>query len=160
MKAKEVIDVLQLEPLTVEGGFFKELYRSKSIMPDGKRTCGTSIYYLMTIDNISSWHKVASDEIWYYHAGSPAIQLLISPDGTLEKRIIGNDFAAGQVAQSIIPAGTWQAAILKNKNPDAWGLFGASVFPAFEYDDFTGASVEEMSKNFPEHKAVIDNFFP
>lgn len=159
MTAIEAIEVLELEPLTVEGGFFKEVYRSKLMTENNKRTCGTSIYYLMTRSDISSWHKVTSDEIWYYHGGSSAIQLLIHPDGSMEKRFIGFDLEAGQVPQSLIPANTWQAAVLLNKEEDAWGLFGATVFPGFEYEDFSGASVEQMIKEFPHLKETLVDFF-
>lgn len=159
MTATETINTLGLEPLTIEGGFFKEVYRSKLMSKNNNRTCGTSIYYLMTARDISSWHKVASDEIWYYHGGSPAEQLLIHPDGSLEKRLIGLDFKAGQIPQSLIPANTWQAAVLLNKDEDTWGLFGAAVFPAFEYKDFTSATIDEMIKKFPQLKEIIIAFF-
>ena len=160
MRAEEVIELLKLEPLTVEGGFFNEVYRSKQFADDNKRCCGTSIYYLMTSRDISSWHKVTSDEIWAYHSGSPAVQFLIFPDGSMEKRIIGNDLKNGHCPQSVIPAGTWQAAVLLEQGDDAWGLFGAAVFPGFEYGDFTGAAVEEMAKLFPQLAKEINCFFP
>jgi len=159
MTALETINALGLEPLTIEGGFFKEIYRSKTMTEKQNRTCGTSIYYLMTARDISTWHKVDSDEIWYYHGGSPALQLLIHPDGTMEKRLIGLDLKAGQVPQSLIPANTWQAAILLDKSEESWGLFGATVFPGFEYKDFTGATVEEMIEKFPHLKETLNNFF-
>lgn len=159
MNAKEIIDALKLEPLEIEGGFFREIYRSKLKTEKQDRTCGTSIYYLMTAQDISPWHKVTSDEIWYYHGGSPAVQLLIFPDGRMEKRVIGLDLKAGQTPQSLIPADTWQAAVLLDKNEDAWGLFGATVFPGFEYEDFSGASAEQMAGIFPHLQGIIEDFF-
>jgi uncharacterized protein len=160
MRAEEIIDLLKLQPLTVEGGFFNETYRSKLLVNDKQRCCGTSIYYLMTCRDISAWHKVTSDEIWAYHGGSPAVQFLIFPDGSMEKRIIGNDFKNGHLPQSVIPAGVWQAAVLLDQADNAWGLFGAAVFPGFEYDDFTGATVEEMVAQFSHLQEDINNFFP
>ncbi|MDD5598314.1 MAG: cupin domain-containing protein [Victivallaceae bacterium] len=162
MRAEEVIKLLQLEPLSVEGGFYNEIYRSKLFAEvDGKpRCCGTGIYYLMTRKDISAWHKVNADEIWVYHGGSPAVQFLVFPDGSPEKRIIGCDLKNGQQPQSVIPAGVWQAAILLDRGADAWGLFGAMVFPGFEYEDFTGAAVAEMIEKFPHLKKEISSFFP
>jgi len=159
MNAKEIIDTLKLEPLEIEGGFFREIYRSKLKAEKPGRMCGTSIYYLMTSHDISRWHKVTGDEIWHYHGGSPAVQLLIHPGGRMEKRVIGLDLKAGQVPQSLIPADTWQAAVLLNKNEDAWGLFGATVFPSFEYEDFSGATVEQMTEKFPSLEKHFVNFF-
>jgi hypothetical protein len=161
MRAEEAIKLLKLESLTTEGGFFYEIYRSglQVETEDGQRCCGTSIYYLMTRRDISAWHKVTADEIWAYHGGSPAVQFLIFPDGSTEKRIIGCDLQNGQLPQSVIPAGTWQAAVLLDSSDDAWGLFGAMVFPGFEYEDFCGATVEEMCEKFPHLKTEISSFF-
>jgi predicted cupin superfamily sugar epimerase len=159
MRAKEVIELLGLEPLTVEGGFFKEVYRSGVMAADGQRCSGTSIYYLMTEKDVSAWHKVESDEIWAYHGGIPAVQMLVFPDGKFEKRIIGNDLEKGHVPQSIIPAGTWQAAtLIEQSDEELWGLFGAAVFPGFEYGDFTGATVEKVVELFPQLEKEITGF--
>lgn len=152
--AKDIISALGLEPLSVEGGFFKETYRSKiqaapSPLP---RCAGTCIYYLMTAKDISTWHKVASDEIWLYHAGSPAAQLLLFPDGTWTELIIGPDVMNGQVPQSLIPAGTWQAAVLLERTEESWGLFGAMVCPGFDYADFQGGSSKELAIRWPDAK--------
>ncbi|MDD5699283.1 MAG: cupin domain-containing protein [Victivallaceae bacterium] len=160
MQAQEIIASLRLQPLAVEGGFFRELYRSGIVLKDRRRCCGTSIYYLLQAGAVSAWHKVAGDEIWYYHSGSPAVQLLIHPDGTPEKRIIGADIRRGQLPQSVIPAGTWQAAVLLEPGKDSWGLFGAAVFPGFEYADFTSTTVEQMTAAFPHLAEILADFFP
>lgn len=162
MLAEDVIKLLKLAPLTAEGGFFREIYRSELLVDAGgrQRRCGTAIYYLMTRRDVSAWHKVDSDEIWVYHGGSPAEQFLIFPGGRTEKRIIGGGLENGQLPQSVIPAGTWQAAVLLDRSADAWGLFGALVFPGFEYGDFTGAGVAEMIGKFPPLKTEISSFFP
>lgn len=150
MDAKQVIEHLKLEPLTVEGGYFKETYRSAEILAGRERCIGTSIYYLLKTGELSRWHRVKSDEIWMYHLGAPAIQLLLFADGSWEKRVIGGDLAAGHVPQSIIPAGTWQAAILDPGATVNWGLFGAVVFPGFEYADFEEGTGKELMRLYPE----------
>ena len=147
--AKDVIRALGLEPLSVEGGFFKESYRSKTPSSQPGRCSGTCIYYLLSGTEISNWHKVASDEIWLYHVGSPAQQILLFPDGSWAKRIIGPDIANGQVPQSLIPAGAWQAASLLDSSASSWGLFGAAVFPGFEYQDFTPGDATALAKAYP-----------
>lgn len=149
VSANAIIEKLKLQPLTVEGGFFYETYRSAVMLPDGKHSSGTCIYYLMHDRNFSSWHKVSGDEIWLYHAGVPAIQLLLFPDGSWTERIIGPDIIEGQIPQSLIPAGTWQAATLLSRKTDDWGLFGAAVFPSFEYADFTVGNGAELAEMYP-----------
>jgi hypothetical protein len=56
MTAEEVKQLLQLEPLRMEGGFFRETYRSRwkvseEYLPEGmhgSRSIGTAIYFLIT----------------------------------------------------------------------------------------------------------------
>ena len=140
MNAKQVINELKLIPLSIEGGHFHEIYRGVH---------GTSIYYLLRHGERSKWHRVKSDEIWYYHAGVPALQLIIHPNGRLEKTVIGPNVAKGERPQSLIPGGAWQTAIPLSSSRREWGLFGAAVFPAFEYEDFTGAEDAEIEAGFP-----------
>jgi predicted cupin superfamily sugar epimerase len=154
---EDIIARLGLRPLTVEGGYFTETYRSTMILPDGIHCCGTSIYYLLAKNMRSDWHQVANDEIWFYHGGAPAIQLLIFPDGRCEERVIGNDITSGQTPQSAIPAGVWQAAKLLPDQAD-WGLFGAAVMPGFEYSDFTIGNAAELCLQFPPLAAKINDF--
>ena len=104
---------------------------------------------------ISRWHMVKSDEIWMYHAGSPAIQLLLLPDGTFEERIVGPDVLGGEFPQSLIPAWTWQSTVLLDRSEQSWGLFGAVVCPGFEYQDYEEGSAEELLKKYPEAKDRI-----
>ena len=148
--AEEVIKSLGLEPLPVEGGFFKETYRSKTLAKAVMPHCaGTCIYYLMRGKGISAWHKVAADEIWLYHAGSAARQMLLFPDGSWTERLIGSNFANGEKPQSLIPAGTWQAASLLDRSAESWGLFGAVVVPGFEYEDFQEGCASTLSAAYP-----------
>ena len=144
LRAEQAIELLGLKPLTVEGGFFFELYRSPRTLPDG-RTLGTSIYYLLRRGDRSCWHCVKSDEIWYYHAGAPAIQTLIDDAGRETRVRIGSDLANGERPQSLIPGGVWQTAWIDPDSEYDWGLFGAAVFPGFEYADFQGATDAEMA---------------
>jgi hypothetical protein len=150
ISADKIIESLNLRPLAAEGGFFHETYRSNVMLPDGKHSCGTCVYYLMKGNDYSNWHKVSGDEIWLYHTGIPAIQLLLFPDGSWSERIIGPDIIAGQVPQSLIPAETWQAAVLVSGKPADWGLFGAAVFPSFEYAGFTAGNGTELAERYPE----------
>ncbi|HHP7229257.1 MAG TPA: cupin domain-containing protein, partial [Xenococcaceae cyanobacterium] len=60
----------------IEGGYFKETYRSGYIVPTDRvgkaRNILTSIYYLLTDERpIDYFHKNQSDIIHYFHCGSP-----------------------------------------------------------------------------------------
>ena len=87
--AQEIAQVLGLQEHR-EGGMFRELYRSVVRTHATKqRRAATSIFYMLRARDVSTWHLVKSDEIWMYHAGSSAVQLLLLPDGTFEERVIG-----------------------------------------------------------------------
>jgi len=149
MQLTKIIRSLELTPLSVEGGYFHEIYRSGISASIPGHCCGTSIYYMLRGNDVSAWHMVQSDEIWYYHGGSPAVQLLLFADGHTEERVIGVDLADGQRPQSVIPAGTWQAAVLQYRGEESWGLFGAAVFPGFEYADFIPGNGADLAMKFP-----------
>ena len=63
---QEIIDALNLRPHPIEGGFFRETYRSDGMIPieslppgyssQSGRSFGTSIYYLLTRDTFSEMH--------------------------------------------------------------------------------------------------------
>lgn len=146
--AGQVIRQLGMTPLKMEGGYCRELYRCAAPAGDGRHACGTSIYYLLRRQDRSCWHRVASDEIWFYHGGAPALQLIVHPDGRAERVVIG--LGPGRAPQSIVPGGSWQTAILLPGTPGEWGLFGAAVFPGFEYADFTAADDGEMLAAYPQ----------
>jgi predicted cupin superfamily sugar epimerase len=153
MKASEIIAHLELKPLPLEGGFYAETFRSKAIANQENRCTGTCIYYLLDGKSKSYWHSVKSDEIWLYHCGSPVIQMLLYPNGKWEERVIGADFSENEFPQSIIPAGTWQAAVLKN--PSSWGLFSAVVCPGFEFEDYIPGKGEELIEGWPDAEKRI-----
>ena len=152
---EEVCKSLDLKPMQVEGGYFNEIYKCSVPSSKPDRACGTSIYYALDSKSVSRWHKVESDEIWIYHAGSAAIQMLLFEDGHFETRLIGIDFKNGHKPQSIIPAGTWQAARLLDESPDAWGLFGAAVFPGFDYKDYVECNANDLYPKWPKAEAEI-----
>ena len=152
---QEIIRLLDLQKHT-EGGWFRELYRSVVRTHATKqRRASTSILYMLCAKEVSAWHLVKSDEIWMYHSGSSAVQLLLLNDGTFEERVIGPDIAAGEFPQSIIPAWTWQSTVLTDRSEDSWGLFGAVCTPGFEYEDFMKGSTGELIAKYPEAKNRI-----
>lgn len=154
MKSHEIIKRLDLKPLPVEGGFYSETFRSKTSSELMNRRTGTCIYYLLEDGMKSYWHSVKSDEIWLYHCGSPGIQLLLFPDGSWEERRIGANFAENELPQSVIPAGTWQATVLK-KTPVLWGLFSAVVCPGFEFEDYIPGKGSELIGKWPDAEKRI-----
>ena len=125
MTAEDVIAALGLQPHP-EGGHYRETYRHQP--DDGGRGAMTAIYYLLSADEVSAWHRVNdADEIWHYYSGA-SLELWCGS----ECWQLGADLAAGQRPQAVIPAGQWQSA----RSLGAWSLMGCTVGPAFDFAGF------------------------
>ncbi|UCS94572.1 cupin domain-containing protein [Echinicola marina] len=163
MEIQQIIEKLGLEPHP-EGGFFKEVYRSTgeidqgSLSEDfiGKRNYSTSIYFMLTSDTFSAFHRIHQDEIWHFYKGSPIRLHCLSPDGIHEEFIIGSDLENGQVPQLIVPAGYWFAAEVLEEN--TFALVGCTVSPGFDFRDFELAEREKLAEAYPDHKTLIEQF--
>jgi len=156
------IDKLSLQAHP-EGGYFNETYRSEeqidgSELPSrygSPRVFGTSIYFLLTTESVSNFHRLASDEIWHYHQGGGAIIHMISEEGGLISKHIGPELEVGESLQVIIPKGTWFAAEVKSSD---FILVGCTVAPGFEFRDFELADREALSSAYPQHGTLIGRF--
>ena len=129
MNVDAIVTALGLAPHP-EGGFFRETWRHEP--SGGGRGAGTAIYFLLTGERPSRWHRVDAAEVWHFYAGAP---LLLSVAGDGERRrddVLGTDLAAGERPQRIVPAGAWQSA----RSLGEWTLAGCTVSPAFEFARF------------------------
>ena len=146
-----------------EGGFFAETYRSRerlheSKLPDrydSSRVFSTSIYFLLTTDSVSNFHRLNSDEIWHFHTGGSAKVHFIDKAGNHTAHWVGADFEAGQRFQLTIPKGTWFAAEVMEGE---FILLGCTVAPGFEFEDFELADRTELSSVYPQHLTLIEQF--
>jgi predicted cupin superfamily sugar epimerase len=161
MTAEKLKSLLNLVPLSIEGGYFSETYRStdmisKECLPDrysGPRTVGTAIYYLLEPNTFSEIHRVASDEIFHFYLGDPVEMLQLWPDGFGKQVLIGTDLESGMAPQIVVPHGVWQGARLVAGGEFA--LLGCTVNPGFEYADYESGSRQLLSEAYPEHREMI-----
>ena len=160
-KPEEIIEKLQLQPHP-EGGYFRETYRSQGeieSLPDsynGKRNYSTCIYFLLTSEKFSAFHRIKQDEIWHFYDGSPIKLYTISPEGELSEHIIGNNLTKAEIPQLIVPGGYWFAAEVMNEN--SYSLVGCTVAPGFSFEDFELAKRETLISKFPKHQQIITKF--
>ncbi|MEM8929026.1 MAG: cupin domain-containing protein [Bacteroidota bacterium] len=163
MTAKELVRKLNLQPHP-EGGFFKETYRSTgkinvdgpSLEFKGIRSFSTCIYFLLTSDTFSAFHKINQDEIWHFYLGSPIKLHSISPDGVYMERIIGNDFKNHQHPQLVVHKEHWFAASVLDE--ESYALMGCTVAPGFDFQDFVLGKRRELIAKFPEHQLIIERY--
>ncbi|TQV89846.1 cupin domain-containing protein [Aliikangiella coralliicola] len=159
MTKDDVIDSLNLVPHPNEGGYYRRTYESKRNIngDDGlPRKLLTSIYYLLTSDSpIGHLHKNCSDIVHFYHLGASIEYLIISPDGKVEKKILGPDIANGETPQLVVKGGYWKASQLHHGD---FGLISEAVAPGFEYKDNEVATTEVINQLFPELVSSVGQF--
>jgi predicted cupin superfamily sugar epimerase len=152
--AKYWVENLNLLPHP-EGGFYKEVYRSSTsfepINFDGKRNYATSIYFLLEEQNVSNFHSIKSDEMWYYHAGDALSVFVIGLDGKLQELKIGPNPDKGEVLQAIVPAGS----IFGSKSNGKYSLVGCMVSPGFDFNDFKLHITPELLEKHPDYHVII-----
>ena len=153
MTAQEVIRLLQLEPLSMEGGYFRRNYCSRQVTADGK-PMGTAIYYLLTPDSFSRLHRLPSDEVYHFYLGDPVELTVLSPDGTGKTVTLGNDLAKGMIPQFCVGANCWQGSCLAPQG--TWALVGTTMAPGFIDEDFTAAERKTLLAEYPDfHEKIV-----
>src|SRR5438309_11290927 len=119
MTADEVIRRLGLRPHPVEGGFFRETYRSAAALPaavlpahGAERSVSTAISYLLKPGHVSELHVLPGDEVFHFYLGAPVRMLQLWPDGSGREVTLGSNIVAGEVPQLVVPGGVWQGTRL------------------------------------------------
>ena len=151
---------LRLEPHP-EGGYFRQTYKSELVIARqalpagyaGARAVSTAIYFLLEGENFSAFHRLRSDEVWHFYAGSALLVHVIEPAGGYSSILLGNDPEAGQVFQSVVRAGCWFASQVADGK--GWALVGCTVAPGFEFEDFEMGKRAELASRYPEHRELI-----
>ena len=157
---QKIINTLNLKPHP-EGGYFTETYRSVGeIKQDsldtnyqGKRNFSTCIYFLLTSNKFSAFHRIKQDEIWHFYDGAPIKIYVISETGNISTQLIGRNFDKEEVPQFVVPGGCWFAAEVINENN--YSLVGCTVSPGFSFDDFELKPRKELISLFPNLEETI-----
>lgn len=152
MDKQTIIETLNMKPHP-EGGYYYESYQADKKI--GTRALFTSIYFLIEKGNISHFHQIQSDELWYYHAGDAITIHMIHPDGTYEAVKLGMNLNDGEVPQYLVPGGTIFASTVETGE---WSFVGCMVAPGFTFDEFKLFTQEELLALYPEHQAVISKY--
>jgi len=156
-----------------EGGYYKEVYRSEDRIESPPSRFGpgradlslcTSVYYLVEAPDFSAFHRIKSDELWYFHAGTGLIVHCFNESGAYQAFELG----PGREYFGLVRAGSWFAAesaafdeAAESDTQDGsragrpWALVSCAVSPGFEFQDFELASRDSLLKSYPEHEALI-----
>jgi uncharacterized protein len=156
-KLKHLIKILNLQPLSGEGGLFRQTYKSAEHIPQdalpvrysGEHAFVTAIYYLLTDhpDSFSAIHRLPTDEIYHFYLGDPVEMLLLYPDGGGQVVILGPDVFAGQQVQYVAPHSAWQGCRLQRGG--RFALMGTTTAPGYENSDYVAGSRAILIQQYP-----------
>jgi len=157
------LDKLQLTR-HVEGGAFREVYRSDLILPrkslpllfQGDRSASTHIYFLLAQGQFSAFHRIAADELWHFYAGDPLLVYEIAHNGRLATHRLGNDPEKEESFHTVISAGSWFASAPAEASE--YALVGCTVAPGFDFADFELADRETLAGQYPEYASLIRKY--
>jgi len=165
LTAERVAALLGLEPLPIEGGRYRQTYRSaetlaRAALParyDGPRPHGTAIYYLLRGDDFSALHRLRTDEVYHFYLGRPVDLLLLHPDGRDETVRLGPDLEAGQRVQAVVPRGAWQGSRLAppGGDPGDFALLGTTMAPGYDVADFELGERGALLAAYPRRADLI-----
>ncbi|MEI2737858.1 MAG: cupin domain-containing protein [Chitinophagaceae bacterium] len=144
-----------------EGGWYKQSYKSNesiaaSALPErfgGDRPFSTAIYFLLEQGNFSAFHRIKSDECWHFYAGDTLQVYVIHPDAVMEIISLGPAIEEGEQFQYVVPANCWFAS--RPAPGSSFSFVGCTVAPGFDFADFELADADILSKEYPQHAAII-----
>src|SRR4051812_10566516 len=153
------IDLLKLNAHP-EGGFYKETYRAQESIPTsglpqrfkGERNFSTAIYFLLRSQDRSLFHRIKSDELWHFYAGT-SLSIYVLHKQKLVVHKLGPDPEKGESLQVVVPANCWFGAQVEQ--PDSYTLSGCTVAPGFDFEDFEMASRTILLQEFPSFGDII-----
>lgn len=141
-----------------EGGYFYENYRNTNEFLDtqkysGPRNLATSIYYMLESGHVSKLHRLKSDEIWYFHYGSP-LKIHIFNNKEYFTPVLGTNLKEKNLLQLIIPSGSiFGAEVIE---PNSFTIMGCMVSPGFHFDDFEMIQRNHMLESYPQYLSLIE----
>ncbi|GAP21417.1 cupin domain-containing protein [Leptolinea tardivitalis] len=160
---QKLMDYFKFEPLPVEGGWYKQTYKSPDLLPEnvlpagsvGPHPMGTGILYFYTDDPdcFSAIHRLPIDETYHFYMGDPVEMLLLYPDGKSQRIILGHDVLNGQKVQFTVPHGVWQSSHLLPGGQFA--LAGTTMSPGYADSDYEGGEQQDMIRRYPQEADLI-----
>lgn len=141
-----------------EGGWFSEVYAcpdSYGLSQDG-RVMGGSIYFLLGKEDVSHFHVIDCEEIWYIHEGCGVELWLLYPAGDgagcrAERRLLG--CGEGMKPMVVVPKGIIFGA--RNVDPEGYTLMSCATMPNFHYEGFRMVPQAELIQQFPGQEQLI-----
>jgi uncharacterized protein len=142
LTAAAIVDLLDLEPLTHEGGAYRRT-------PGDAH--GTAIYFLLDATDASALHRLPGVEVWHHYLGDPVRLLLLHPDGDVEEVLLGPDLRAGQRPQVVVDPGVWMGAV----STGTVSLTGTTMAPPYDQAGFELGDPAALVAAYPQAATTI-----
>lgn len=146
---------LQAHP---EGGFYSETYRSDQLTASQDRNLVTCIYFLLTSENVSNFHRIKSDEMWFFHEGSSLTVHTLDPQNGHLQHAVGNEIQKGQTPQLVVPKNTIFGSSVTDEN--SYSFVSCVVAPGFDFNDFELFTRDALLEEYPESESIIRQLTP
>jgi len=150
MNAEYWIKRLNLEPHP-EGGYYRRIYESPTLVPPQNQSLCSAIYYLLEGNDYSCFHRLTFTEAWFHHHGDPLCIHTIDKEGQYSQTELSLE-PTGRLSVFIEP-GIWFAAELPRKS--GYTLISCVVAPAFYFSGFEMGDRATLIHSYPDHKEVI-----
>ncbi|WP_339697844.1 cupin domain-containing protein [Algoriphagus aquimarinus] len=138
-----------------EGGFYRETYRSSETLNTeyGSRNLATSIYFLLTSADVSRFHRIKSDELWFFHEGSALTIHLLNETGHKKLKLGLSNENAEQLHYQLVTANSIFGSTVDNQ--DSYALVSCVVAPGFDFTDFELFEKETLLEKYPSAIDII-----
>jgi predicted cupin superfamily sugar epimerase len=161
LTAERVIEILGLQPLSPEGGYYKETYRSDETVAGealpsrygGDRVLGAAIYFLVTPHVFSAVHRLSTDEVYHFYLGDPADLVELHPDGSSKIVRLGQNILADMTLQHVVKRGVWQGIRLAAGG--RFALLGTTTAPGFDGADYEHGERDALLAAYPEARDLV-----
>lgn len=147
LNVQDFIEQYQLEKHP-EGGFYKRTFLQDENL-------FSSILFLLTKDNFSTFHKIKSDEQWNWYFGDDIIIHELDLEGNYHQTILSNKNDHLNF-QYVVKANHWFASECVGE--EGFAFCGCTVIPAFSFDNFELGEKDKLIKEFPQYQALIKKF--
>jgi uncharacterized protein len=164
--ASKLIEHYHMQKVPQEGCWFSLVYSSDDTL-DGDslparyagrpRPAGNAIIAVETPRDFSAMHRLQTDEVWHFYAGSAIDMLLLYPDGHGQKVVLGPNVLAGELRQFTVPRGVWQGSAPHDQVPTAYSFFADQLSPGFDYADFEIGYRDALQGQYPAFAHDIEH---
>jgi uncharacterized protein len=135
-----------------EGGYYKEVFASGD-RTSNNRNLYTSIYFLLHSNEISHFHRLKSDELWYFHSGSSLTVHIIDESGRYFEKKLGLNIEENEAPQVLVPKNSIFGSSVEGE--DNFSLVGCMVSPGFIFEEFELFTKNELLEKYPQHSDII-----